>query len=119
MFQAACVRGIIFLLRINRDYAMEQLTTVHSIPALSSHLCGLAWENGSLWYSDGKESGIYRLEPQIGKIRSMLQIPQVNTSLSFDGGYLGEYHGAHRRPRGLLRRILHAVPAKRDQARRL
>lgn len=72
---------------------MEQLTPVHSIPSPSSHLCGLAWGNGSLWYIDGKEFRIYRLEPQTGKIRSILQIPQVNTSLSFDNGYLWQVTG--------------------------
>jgi len=72
---------------------MEQLTTIHSIPAPGNHLCGLAWENGNLWYSDGKESRVYRLEPQTGKIQMILQIPQVNTSLSFDNGYLWQVTG--------------------------
>ncbi len=72
---------------------MEKLPTLNSIPSPSSHLCGLAWVNGILWYSDGKESTIYQLDPKDGEVLTVLQIPKVNTGLSFDNGYLWQITG--------------------------
>jgi glutamine cyclotransferase len=72
---------------------MEKLTPFHSIPSPSNHLCGLAWEKNNLWYSDGKESKIYKLEPETGKTKKIFQIPKVNSSLSWNNGYLWQVTG--------------------------
>jgi glutamine cyclotransferase len=72
---------------------MKKLHLTSSFPSPSDHLCGLAYENGNLWYSDGKESKIYKLEPETGRILTVYDIPEVNTSLSFDGGYLYQVTG--------------------------
>ena len=72
---------------------MEELPTLHSIPSPTGHLCGLAWVDGCLWYSDGKESTIYKLDPVNAEALTVHKIPDVNTSLSYDGGYLWQVTG--------------------------
>ncbi len=72
---------------------MEKLPPLHSIPSPTSHLCGLAWVDGCLWYSDGRESALYRLDPENGEALAVHRIPDVNTSLSYDGGYLWQVTG--------------------------
>jgi glutamine cyclotransferase len=72
---------------------MEELPTLHSIPSPTGHLCGLAWVDGCLWYSDGKESTIYKLDPLNGEALTVYKIPDVNTSLSYDGGCLWQVTG--------------------------
>ena len=72
---------------------MEKLSIILSFPSPSDHLCGLAFENGNLWYSDGKESRIYKLDPEKGKQLKVYDIPSVNTSLSFYEGYLWQVTG--------------------------
>jgi glutamine cyclotransferase len=72
---------------------MEELPTLHSIPSPTGHLCGLAWVDGFLWYSDGKESTIYKLDPMSGEALTVHHVPDVNTSLSYDGGYLWQVTG--------------------------
>lgn len=72
---------------------MKKLPTLHSIPSPTGHLCGLAWVDGCLWYSDGKESTIYKLDPVNGETLTVHKIPDMNTSLSYDGGYLWQVTG--------------------------
>jgi glutamine cyclotransferase len=72
---------------------MEKLTILHTIPSPSDHLCGLAWEKGHLWYSDGKEDKIYKLETKTGNPIAVFQIPRVNTSLSWNDGFLWQVTG--------------------------
>jgi glutamine cyclotransferase len=72
---------------------MEQLPILHSIPSPTGHLCGLTWVDGFLWYSDGMESTIYKLEPLNGRALAVHQIPGVNASLSHDGGCLWQVTG--------------------------
>ncbi len=72
---------------------MEKLPVLHSIPSPTSHLCGLAWVDGFLWYSDGKESTLYKLDPVNGETLNVHRIPDVNASLSYEGGYLWQVTG--------------------------
>jgi glutamine cyclotransferase len=72
---------------------MEKLHSLHSIPSPTSHLCGLAWVDGCLWYSDGNESTLYKLDPENGETLTVYRIPDVNASLSYDGGYLWQVTG--------------------------
>lgn len=67
---------------------MTLLETLHSITSPSNHLCGLAWVKGKLWYSDGKESKLYRVDPEKGEVDKIIQIPNVNASLSYYDRYL-------------------------------
>jgi glutamine cyclotransferase len=75
---------------------MEKLPVLHSIPSPTNHLCGLAWVDGFLWYSDGEESTLYRLDPVNGETLTVYEIPRVNASLSYDGGYLWQVTGVGR-----------------------
>jgi glutamine cyclotransferase len=75
---------------------MEKLPPLHSIPSPTSHLCGLAWVDGCLWYSDGKESTLYKLDPGNGETLAVHRIPDVNASLSYDGGCLWQVTGEGR-----------------------
>ncbi len=72
---------------------MMRLPPLHSIPSPTSHLCGLAWVDGCLWYSDGRESTIYKLDPGDGETLNVHRIPNVNASLSYDGGCLWQVTG--------------------------
>jgi hypothetical protein len=75
---------------------MDKLPVLHSIPSPTSHLCGLAWVDGFLWYSDGIESTLYKLDPVNGETLKVHKIPDVNASLSYDGGYLWQVTGEGR-----------------------
>jgi len=87
---------------------MEKLSGLHSIPSPTSHLCGLAWVDGFLWYSDGRESTIYKLDPVYGETLAVHRIPGVNAGLSYDGGYLWQVTGSG--PLSGPKRVTRIVP---------
>ncbi len=65
---------------------MDELPVLHSFPSPTSRLCGLAWVDGCLWYSDGEESTLYKLGPVNGETPAVHRTTRVNAGLSCDGG---------------------------------
>lgn len=53
-----------------------------TLPVEGSHLCGLAWLDGLLWYSDAGLEEIIAVHPATGDVASRLSCPGVRTGLT-------------------------------------
>lgn len=65
------------------------MTTLHetaSIPVEGAHLCGLAWLDGLLWYSDAGLEEIVAVDPAGGDVAARLRCPGVRTGLTAAAG---------------------------------
>jgi hypothetical protein len=49
---------------------------------------------GFLWYSDGEESALYKLDAANGETLTVHRIPGVSASLSYNGGHLWQVTGS-------------------------
>jgi glutamine cyclotransferase len=68
-------------------------TCVRDIPVPGERLCGLAWLNGLLWYSDASLEQILALDPETGQIRKRIACPAVRTDLAVMDGRLLQIAG--------------------------
>jgi sugar lactone lactonase YvrE len=68
-----------------------------------SHLCGLAWLDGLLWYSDAGLEQIVAVDPATGVVASRLPCPGVRTGLTAaaDGTRLVQVVGKDKRLRAV------------------
>ncbi|HEV2887074.1 MAG TPA: hypothetical protein VGX49_09215 [Jatrophihabitans sp.] len=58
-----------------------------ALPVEGEHLCGLAWLDGLLWYSDAGLESIIAVDPVTGAVVTRLACPGVRTGLTAaDGG---------------------------------
>ncbi len=64
--------------------------TATAIPVEGRHLCGLAWLDDLLWYSDGSLHEIIAVDPGTGDVAGRLPCPEVRTGLAaaHDGSHL-------------------------------
>ena len=58
---------------------------MRSLRVEGSHLCGLAWLDGLLWYSDAGLEEIVAVDPATGAVASRLPCPGVRTGLTSAG----------------------------------
>lgn len=54
----------------------DGFTVLHSIPAPGNRPHGLAWDGDDLWCVETNHRAIYRLDPQTGEQRGMIDIPE-------------------------------------------
>jgi len=68
-----------------------------------SHLCGLTWLGGRLWYSDAGLEAIVAVDPGTGEVLARLSCPEVRTGLtaSASGTRLVQVVGTDKRLRSL------------------
>jgi hypothetical protein len=57
-----------------------------AVPVDGSHLCGLAWLGGLLWYSDAGLEELIAVDPDTGAVASRLPCPGVRTGLTAAAG---------------------------------
>ncbi len=74
-----------------------------AIPVEGRHLCGLAWLDGLLWYSDGTLDQIIAVDPENGEIAERLTCRGVRTGLTAadEGRRLLQVVGGDKRLRAL------------------
>ena len=79
---------------------------VKAIPVQGRHLCGLAWLDGLLWYSDGTLDQIMAVDPETGEVAERLTCRGVRTGLTAadEGRRLVQVVGGDKRLRALDRR---------------
>lgn len=62
-------------------------TPFHDLPVAGRHLCGLAWMDGLLWYSDADTEDIVAVDPESGRATAHIPCRGVATGLTdVDGG---------------------------------
>jgi hypothetical protein len=76
---------------------------IEAIPVEGRHLCGLAWLDGLLWYSDGTLEEIIAVDPETGEVAERLTCRGVRTGLTAadEGRRLVQVVGGDKRLRAL------------------
>ena len=76
---------------------------IDAIAVEGRHLCGLAWLDGLLWYSDGTLDQIIAVDPETGEVAERLTCRGVRTGLTAadDGRRLVQVVGGDKRLRAI------------------
>jgi glutamine cyclotransferase len=98
---------------------VQQLEPLVSFPSPGKHLCGLAWDGESLWYSDGDAQRIFQINLETKAVVRSIPCWDVRTGLAYDGQYLWQVAGRPKQLRcldPLDGSVLRRIPLETEDA---